>query len=67
MPSGTAGQVVLRWSGSIGQNYVVQRAVGVTNAYADVATNAGAPPVNVCTDALPAATDVFYFYRVRVE
>ena len=67
VPSGTAGQVVLRWSGSIGQNYVVQRAVGVTNAYADVATNAGAPPVNVCTDALPAATDVFYFYRVRVE
>lgn len=65
--TGVADQVVLRWSGSIGQSYVLQRAVGATNVYVGVATNAGAPPVNVCTDVVPEIDVVFYFYRILAE
>lgn len=61
----STNRFVIRWRSAFGQAYVVERSTDLIGGFADVATNAGTPTVNVFTDAVEGLDRAFY--RIRAE
>lgn len=63
----TAGQPVLQWTSSYGQNYVIERSEDLTveDSFVPLTTNASTLPFNTYTGAIESAGSAFY--RIRIE